>query len=95
MEERAHAELVRKVKGRELDARRQYTVFLPVQMGAQTRDAAGGKKAAEARMVPRRDQDPDLKGCDVDIAGYEQTVVTSAADPPGRLENAGDLDIEN
>ena len=106
MEERAHAELVRKVKGRELDARRQYTVFPPVQTGAQARGVVDtrwvlswkevrGKKAAEARMVARGYQDPDLEGGDVVIAGYEKPVVTSAADPPDRLENEGDLEIGN
>ena len=45
MEDRAHADLVRKPTGRVLEAWRQFKVFLPVKMGAQTEDVADTRRA--------------------------------------------------
>ena len=70
-EGRVHADVAGKPQGRELDAWKQYAVFLPVEFGAQPKDnvdarqvltwkEAKGKKTARARVVTQGHQNPDL-----------------------------------
>ena len=78
--ERAHADLVRKEKGRELEAWKQSKVYSPVQMGTEARDEVDtrwaptqkevdGKDTVEARLVAKGHQDTGLRDGNVDIAG--------------------------
>ena len=80
VEERVHADLLRMAKEPELDSWRQFEVFSPAPMGAQTEDVVDtrwalswkeveGKRAATARLVAEGSQGPDLKGGNVDTAG--------------------------
>ena len=74
-----HANPVRKAKERESDAWRQFKVFFPLQMGAQTKDGVDmrwaltweeveGNKTAQARSLAEGYRDPNLKDRNVGIA---------------------------
>ena len=54
MEERVHADLVRKAEGSEADAWRQFNVSSPVQMGAPARVAGDTRWALTWKKVEGR-----------------------------------------
>ena len=66
------ADLVKLAKGKEMDARKQFKVYSPVQIGTQTKDVVDtrwvltwketdGNRTDKARLVAKGYQGPDLR----------------------------------